>query len=145
MLFVIAFPIPGELASGMFTDGAHALPPRSLDGRLTRRGKRWVAGHGLALPQSSDLLLQLAVPADQSLDGLISAAAALDLLELALQPLDVLLGARPDSSLGLAVVGAFAGQLRRGQGEDAAHAWALLRCRSAGLILPFGGLPLPQV
>lgn len=45
------------------------------------------------------------------MDGAIAALVALELLELALQVLNVLLGAGTDGALGFAVVGALAGQL----------------------------------
>lgn len=74
--------------------------------------------------QELDLLLQRAVLLEQVVDDVVAVlrAARLELLQLALELLDVLLGARPDGALRLAVIGAFPGQLRGREGRDAAGA-----------------------
>ncbi len=88
-------------------------------GRVGRRGH----GHAHGLAQAAELVLEGLVAAQEVLQRAVAVLVAAQLLELALQAINVLLGAGADGALGLAVVGALAGELGRREGRDAAGAW----------------------
>lgn len=71
----------------------------------------WPALHSKALSERHYFLLQHLVPLEQVLDCLVAVLAALHLLQLPLQALNVLLCAGSYCSLGFSVVGSFPGEL----------------------------------
>jgi len=92
---------------------------RTCGGRVRRR----VHGHGAhVLLQATQLVLESLVPSEEVLDRAVTALVAAELVELALEALNVLLCAGADGTLGLAVVGPLAGQLRRREGGHASGA-----------------------
>jgi hypothetical protein len=104
---------PGQLASAMlsqpWTYGMNALTSVQLPARHHRQ----------LLPQMRNLGLQRGIALQHAVDLL---ALGAQLGDLVLQALDVLLGARADGALRLAVVGALALQLLGRQRRDLAHA-----------------------
>lgn len=74
-----------------------------------RVGRRVDDAHILA--KAGELVFESLVAAEEVLNSLVAAVLTLELLKLALEAFNVLLGAGADGSLRLAVVGALAGEL----------------------------------
>lgn len=90
-----------------------------VDGLLVGGGGRVGArghAHAHALAEAGELVLEGLVAAEEVLDGAVAVVVAAQLLELVLETLNVLLGAGADGALGLAVVGALAGELGGSEG-----------------------------
>lgn len=87
------------------------------------RGRDRQAVLGGLLPQGLVLALEGVYPLGELLYPVVGAVELLVLLQLALQPLDVLLGPRPDGALGLTVVGSLARELGGCQGGNTARSW----------------------
>lgn len=64
-----------------------------------------------SFPQPLQLALQGLVPLEQVLHRVVAVVFALELLQLALESLNVLLRPRPDGTLGLTVICSLAGKL----------------------------------
>lgn len=67
--------------------------------------------HPHAFPEFLELRLESLVPLDQVLDGLVAVVLALELVQLALESLNVLLRPCPDGTLGLTIICPLPGQL----------------------------------